>query len=122
MILLRKKIRRGKCNFYQERAIIRVAKATQAKFIVSKLIAQRLQIDVNTEALMFGIKNKKLHVFKEPKDVDNYHLGAGDAGTYRFRSVELYRFLTDFFKQSKEKEFYLEMNNEDLTFKLIHIS
>ena len=85
------------------------------------IIAEKLKIDIEKEALMFGIKDKKLHVFKEEKESDNYHLGIADAHTYRFRSIELYNFLSDFYKKPKEKEFYIEMD-DDFTFKLANIA
>ena len=121
MILLRKTNQRNSGKKYQERAIIRIAKSTQAKFIVSRIIAEKLKIDIEKEALMFGIKDKKLHVFKEEKESDNYHLGVADTHTYRFRSIELYNFLSDFYKKPKEKEFYIEMS-EDFTFCLVNIA
>ena len=67
---------------------------------------------------MFGIKDKKLHIFKEPKEADNYHLAKCDASTFRFRSMELYEYVSEFFKVAKDKIFYIEMQS-DKTFKLI---
>lgn len=113
MIELRKTTQRNSSRHYKNRPLIRVAKSTQAKFIVSKLIAERLKINTDIEAVMFGIKDKKLHIFKEEKDTDNYHLGVADQHTLRFRSMELYNFLSDFYGVSKEKEFYLEMQKDN---------
>ena len=118
MIQLRKSNKRNTGTLYALRPIIRVAKASQAKFIVSKLITTKLNVDIESEALMFGFKDKKLHIFKEEKEPDNYHLGKGDTSTFRFRSVELYEILSDFFKVEKNKEFYLEMK-EDFTFEKV---
>lgn len=118
MLELRIKIHRKSSMGYQTKPIIRIAKATQASFIVSKLVVEKLGLDPVLEGIMFGIKNKKLHVFKELKAPDNYHLSSCDTNTFRFRSIELYKYLSDYFKIDKTKSFVLEMK-EDFTFILL---
>jgi hypothetical protein len=118
MIELRKTKHRHRMNIYKNNPVIRIAKATQARFIVSKLIADELNINTETEAIMFGLKDKKLHIWKEKKENDNYHLAKADANTYRFRNLELYDFVSDFFKVAKDKVFIIEMQ-KDKTFKLL---
>jgi len=118
MIQLRKTNQRNTGSIYKHKPVIRVAKSTQARFIVSQIIVDELKIDTETEGIMFGFKDKKLHIFKEPKEADNYHLAKCDASTFRFRSIELYGYVSDFFKVAKDKIFYIEMQS-DKTFKLI---
>ena len=102
---------------YSTRPIIRVSINTQCVFIVSKLIAEKLQVDPKKHGLMFGFIKGKLAVKREDDKEDNYSLRRGDASTYRFRSRELYDVISDFFKVKKDASFTIEMQ-EDLTFKL----
>jgi hypothetical protein len=118
MIQLRKTKHRNSVNIYKSKPIIRIAKATQARFIVSELIVKQLKLDIETEGIMFGLKDKHLHIFKEPKESDNYHLAKADVSTFRFRSLELYEYVSDFFKIAKDKVFIIEMQ-KDKTFKLV---
>lgn len=109
MLQLRKSNKRNTGTLYSLKPVMRVSRGTQAKFILSKLILEQLKLDAKTEDVMFGFKDKQLHIIKEKKDVDNYHLGAADASTMRFRSIELYEILKDFYNVSDDKEFYLEL-------------
>jgi hypothetical protein len=118
MVELRKTNHRNTVNVYKSKPIIRIAKATQARFIVSELIIQKLKLNIETEGVMFGLKDKQLHIFKEQKESDNYHLAKADVSTFRFRSLELYEYISDFFKVAKDKVFIIEMQN-DKTFKLV---
>lgn len=115
---LRKTYARKPNSDYYKKPIIRVTKHTQAAFIMSKLIIERLNLDTSKEAVMFGFKSGKLYIFKEPKEDDNYHLSVGDTNTYRFKSVELYELLINFYKLENDKEFVLEMQ-KDLSFLLL---
>jgi hypothetical protein len=115
---LRKTYTRKPNSDYYQKPIIRVTKHTQAAFIASKLIIDRLNLDTSKDAVMFGFKSGKLYIFKEPKEDDNYHLSTGDKNTYRFKSVELYDLLINFYKIEKYKDFVLEMQN-DLSFVLL---
>ena len=119
MIQLRKKTLNLKLRIYEEKPVMRITANTQKSFIISKLALKHLKINVKTDALMFGLQDKKLHVFKEKKDTDNYHLCVSDTNTYRFRSKELYGFLVDFFKIDVNVEFLLELQTDN-TFKLIN--
>lgn len=87
MIQLRKSNQRNTFSIYKHKPVIRVAKSTQASFIISEIIVEKLKIDTEKEGVMFGFKDKKLHIFKEPKEADNYHLSKCDASTFRFRSI-----------------------------------
>lgn len=113
MLQLRKKNIRSIGNIYQYRPIIRVTNASKARFIVSQLIIDALKINTQTEGVMFGIKDKKLQIFKEPKEVDNYHLAKCDTYSYRFRSIELYDYVGNLFKIPKDQGFQLEMQKDN---------
>jgi hypothetical protein len=113
MIELRKK--RSATSPYQLKPIIRVAKKKQSIFIVSKLVLQKLEFNPELHGLMFGFKDKKLHVFKETKEADNYHLSPADKNTMRFRSNDLYDHIS---KHFDKQDFTIELQN-DLTFLLI---
>ena len=118
MIELRKKKQRNTGSIYKHKPVIRIAKATQAKFIVSELIVDALKLNIETEGVMFKLQDKKLIIFKEQKESDNYHLAKCDKSTFRFRSIDLYNYLSDFFKIKKDKEFFIEML-PDKSFKLV---
>lgn len=113
MIELRKK--RTATSLYQLRPIIKVAKKKQSIFIVSKLILKQMNINPETDGIMFGFKDKKLHIFKELKESDNYHLSDADTNTMRFRSNDLFEHLSKFYNK---EDFTIELQN-NLTFILI---
>jgi hypothetical protein len=113
MVELRKK--RSATSAYQVKPIIRCAKKKQSVFIVSKLILKQMDINPETDGIMFGFKDKKLHIFKELKESDNYHLSVADANTMRFRSNDLFEHIS---KHFGKQDFTIELQN-DLTFKLI---
>jgi hypothetical protein len=56
-----------------------------------------------------------LHIFKELKESDNYHLSVADANTMRFRSNDLFEHIS---KHFGKQDFTIELQN-DLTFKLL---
>ena len=71
-----------------------IIKCTQDKrFVVSSKIIEKLNINVETQALMFGWKNNQLHLIVEEKADDNFHLSKQEGFTHRFRSSELYEYL-----------------------------
>jgi hypothetical protein len=109
---LRKK--RSATSPYQNKPIIRVAKKKQSIFIVSKLLLKQLEFNPDIHGLMFGFKDKKLHVLKELKESDNYHLSPADANTMRFRSNDLYEHLSKFYNK---QDFTILLQN-DLTFNI----
>ena len=113
MIELRKK--RSATSPYQLKPIIRCAKKKQSVFIVSKLILKQMDINPEMHGIMFGFKDKKLHIFKELKESDNYHLSDADTNTMRFRSNDLFEHLSKFYNK---QDFTIELQN-DLTFILI---
>lgn len=71
-----------------------------------------LKINVLKDGIMFGFKDKKLHIWKEPKDDDNYHLCKNDTNTFRFRSIELFKHLTAFYKVEKGAAFVIKMDKD----------
>lgn len=120
MFEIRKSITRKVVKSYKDRPIIRVIN-DKGKFIVSKCLTNKLGIDVENEGLMFGVRDKKLHVYKEPKESDNYHLGLGESNTYRFKSIELEEFLLDFFNHKFKTDFFIEMQ-DDFSFTKVKIA
>lgn len=113
----RKSNQRNTTHLYACRPILRVSNTKQKSFIMSKIIADKLEIDTAKHGVMFGLKNKKIYIKREDKAKDNYHLGNGETSTFRFRSTELHNYISDFFKKNNE-EFYLEMK-DDFSFELV---
>jgi hypothetical protein len=110
MIEFKRKREHNSVSQYDIRPIIRISQSK--RFVVSKLIAKKLDINIETEALMFYVDKNKLFLKKQLKNFYNYHLGVGDAGTYRFRSTDLYNDIKEFLKLEDNKTLFLELNDD----------